>query len=1147
MGHLFQMKNGGRYSWRWILVLAMLLGGAQQIAWAEERFVYEQHDADQEKKQYAVKLEQDRQKCDLAIGNTKTLIGRSKSKPYLPELYLRLAELYIEKSRIVYFMRKSQLKEGEDPKALDQYEANMLKQQAIEIYQRILSQHADFDQCDKARFFMAHEYRELGQIDEMIKQYETLIANYPNSTYVPEAHLLLGDYYFSQKQDVSRSKASYEAVLKYPRSPAVAAARYKLAWCQINLADYAGAIKLFEESVESPQAKQELNIDTYRRVDVRLESLVDMAYCYPEVYKQATPEEALAYFKKHSWSRPVYTTVLEKLGYRYYVKKNWTQCAAIYRELATIRQDPDKLAEYAKLIVESVQAMGTYEHAEKDVQIIIRAAEKQKYSAHVTDEEKAKLLKEHELYARQIITHLHSKARNSNSKGDFKVAAEAYGLYLDFFKQSPAKEEMAANAAEALFSSGDYLKAGKQYEKSLPSAAANRQQRVDALYGAIISYYQALKNKDNLNFYQAAFAREGLRAAGKSFATEFPSSPNTPEVRFNVAWAAYDAGQYDEAIRDFSDFVTAYPNHQATGAAVHLVMDAYHQTDNYEGMIKYGNGVLANSGIGDPKLKQEVAQIVQGAESKVVSSMTMAAVDDYESARKDLMQVANQSGTNGLGEQALNALVLSSKDKKDLPTLYDAGTKLVQQYPQSQNAKTTLGFLIDTSVKIGQYRLLADYLELYVERYPGDAHATLFVTQAAQIREGLGQYGDANRDYRRLLRQPGISVPQLENALFSCADNAQQMGNTEAALQVLEENVGRLSGEAQLRAKAQMAVLNLRADRRARAESLAREVKQAYQPAMGQKDPVLLDLVAESIYNEVYHASGRYFGLKLKGKIDDQLVAQKTEMLALFEKGYQRVIELKAPAWALKACFRAGELNREYADFLIDAPLPAELSAQERQQYQDLIKQKAQAYVDKADEYQKTCIQMAHKWEICDPRLAGYFNPAEHPQGREDAVENLSGRRTSSEIALQGLSDPALQALYQRLLQAPDDAGQQLALAKTYLEKGDFRQASLIAENSLTKARGGGKRVQADLLNLLGVTQLDCAQDPLAKETFKKALAADSDLNAARVNLAGIYRHYGHHAKADELMRGVQPTGADKEGIHPRIGAISNAYVLQTR
>ena len=370
-----------------LLATLLLFTGSFSELFAAEQYVYETKDAAAAKKRYYVKLEQDKEKCDLAIINTKTLISRSKNKPYLPELYLRLAELFVEKSRLVYFIRRS-IQEHEGQGGLQQYEANQLKQQALEVYQRILSQFPDFMDCDKVRFFMAHEYRELGQVEDMLSAYDTIVREHPDSPYAPEAHLLLGDYYFKQKQDVEKSKAHYEAVLRYPASPAGSVARYKLAWCQINLSDFTSALKLFEESVTSAVPGQDLDIDTYRRVDVRFESLIDMAFCYPEVYKKATPEEALDYFRRFSWSRPTYAAVLEKLAYRYYVKKKWPNAAALYRELAVLRQDPEKLIEYAKHIFDSVQAIGNYAHAEKDVGIIIHALENQRYSVHISREER---------------------------------------------------------------------------------------------------------------------------------------------------------------------------------------------------------------------------------------------------------------------------------------------------------------------------------------------------------------------------------------------------------------------------------------------------------------------------------------------------------------------------------------------------------------------------------------------------------------------------------------------------------------------------------------------------------------------------------------------------------------------------------------
>jgi tetratricopeptide (TPR) repeat protein len=1154
MGYLFQMKAYRKITLRLLLGTVLLFVTPQTLpaslfskekgtAAETEQYVYEEKDQTAEKKRYLVKLEQDKRKCDLAIANTKTLIGRSKNRPYLPELYLRLAELYIEKSRLVYFLRQSQYNPGEK-RALDQYEANTLKTQAIEIYQRIINQFPEFQYLDKVHFFMAHEYHELGRTDEMIAQYRTIVKNFSGSGYAPEAQLLLGDYFFNQKQDVDSSTRHYEAVLAHPQSPAVAAARYKLAWCRINQKDFKGAMTLFEASVTSSPAAKALDIDTYGRVDVRLESLVDLAFCYPEVYKQATAEQALAYFKQYAWSRPVYTTVLEKLAYRYYVKKNWSLAASIYRELALHRQDPEKLLEYARSIFESVQAMGTYRHAEKDVGIIVRALSRQVSSVRMAREEKNKLIHDYEIFARDIITHLHAKASKTNATRDYEIAADAYEQYLGFFTASEFTAEMAHNYAEALFSAGRYLEAGKQYEEVTPPATINAKLRKETLYSAVISYYRALKNKEQLNFYQAAYARDGLRSIGRTFVGENPDSPYAPEVRFNVAWVSHDAGDFQQAVTDLSEFVDRYPRHKATPAAIHLIMDAYHLMENYDGMIQYGNAVLANAAINDANLKAEVAQMVQGAGARVVSSITMAANDDWESTRRELTQVADRSQKTQMGEQALNALILSSKDKKDLATLFDAGTKLIDHYPDSPNAKETLGIMINTAVSIGQLRALADYLETLCHRYPKEENRADFLLQAARIREGLGQYGKANQNYRHLLALPKQTAPPADEIVFAMVENMKRIDQSAAAMNLLSTHQKRLPATAMVRANAQMAILHMEADRRSLADKFHRQAKKAYRTELGEADPILRELMAELAYRQVTGTSGPYFKLRLKNQIDNSIVQKKAALLKKLEEDYQQVMAYKSPAWALKACFRANEINAEFADFLLSSPLPQGLSTEQQAQYQNLIRQKAQAYRDKADEYVKTCVALARKWEICDPALSGYFHPADHPQGGTGGLASVGGGQAGIEIGVQAMGQRPILELYEKRLDAPDDENLQFQLATLYMEAGDYRQAGLIARNALAMLDRGNRRLRAKLLNLVGLSLLCCGEDSLAKETFKRALEADERLASARMNLAGVYRHYGHAQKAADLLEPPWPMNPDQGSVHPRLGAVNNERVM---
>ncbi len=1142
MGHIFQMKKKYRLTHMigigWVLVLFVLQSALipQMPQAAVNDYEYEQKDKAEEKKKSILRLERDRHKVELAIETTKTLIDRSRQRPYLPELYLRLAELYIEKSRIVFLLRKS--RQTESNSSLNQLESNSLKKQAIEIYQRILDHFPDFVDRDKVYFFMAHEYGELGRLEDMVKQYRKLIAKHEASLYVPEAYLLLGDYFFS-KQNLPQAQKHYQAVLKYPDSSASIIARYKLGWCYINTTDYKAALKLFEAAVTTSKGDKEVDIDTYRHVNVRLESLIDMAFCYPEVYKKnSTPEKAMAYFRKYAWSRQSYTTVLEKLAGRYYVKKKWHPAAALYRQLAKLRYDPELLIEYAGNIYECVQAMGTYQDIDRDVELIVKALEQQKYSVHVADDQKAKQLKDFELYARDVITHLHDKARKKRSQNDFEQAAAAYKFYLKFFKQSPVKTEMQANYAEALFASQQYLEAGRQYEKLAQIGASKSMQDEGQLYSAVISYYQAIKNKDKLNYYELAWARGGLRTAGKQYVAAFPNSSRASDVRFNVAWIAYDAGKLDEAIVEFSQFIKSYPDGHATQAAVHLILDAYYQKEDFKGLSEYGRRIMRSGRIADPKFKQEVARIVQGAESKIVSSLTVSAVDDWEQGKSGLIELVNESVTDEVGEQALSALIVASKDKNDLDTLFTAGTRLVAKFPKSAQLENTLNLLIDTSLQTQQYRLLADYLESFCRNLPKHQNAQEFLYRAAQIRQNLGQYRQANADYRQLLNQRPRNAAMRDEIIFAMAENAERDGQWKAAIQNLGTNYKLLSNNARVRAQARMADLYLQQGSAKNALQYRQNALKAFKPQNTKSDMQLKNGMAQMEYNHLQASQRRYFQLQLKKRLDDKIVAAKKKQLETLEQNYQKILKYQSPHWALRACYRMAEINREFARFLKESPLPA-LTPEQKKQYVEILNQKARQYADKADTYSKTCLQLASKWEICDPRLVGFVGTNGVNPDPEQTVKSFAGVQRGVEISAQSLKDPALMELHLQLIRQPQNMQPFLALADTYLQKGDYRQAALVAQNVLGKDIGKQADVISQIHNTLGVSWLYLGEDELARDAFKQALEQDTANAAARINLAGLYHYYGHEGKAERLYGQITAKGTKDSiqgQIHPRAG-----------
>ena len=80
---------------------------------------------------------------------------------------------------------------------------------------------------------------------------------------------------------------------------------------------------------------------------------------------------------------------MEKLAYRFFIKKKWTHSAAVYRKVSTLRNDPEVLLEYAARVFECVRAIGSFDNADRDLALIVKALEKQRYASQIPDETKA--------------------------------------------------------------------------------------------------------------------------------------------------------------------------------------------------------------------------------------------------------------------------------------------------------------------------------------------------------------------------------------------------------------------------------------------------------------------------------------------------------------------------------------------------------------------------------------------------------------------------------------------------------------------------------------------------------------------------------------------------------------------------------------
>jgi tetratricopeptide (TPR) repeat protein len=1105
------------------------------------------------------RLKRDISKVDKSLGVTKVLINRSKGERYLPDLYFRLAELNIEKSRLVYF-RILEEAGAEDKAAVQAPEARLLKDQAIAIYRRILGEFPDYPDNDKILFFIAHEYRELGNFDEMINTYKELVGKYPKSSFRFEAWLILGDYHFD-KGEIDVAMRNYQNILKNPETYAHNMARYKLGWCWVNKDKPKKAVDLWEKAVKTkaklePGAKK----NEEPRLGVRREALKDLAFYYAEA---RNPRNAVRYFQDLTKTREEYTVVLEKLARRFTIKTMYDEAANVYRELIRVSGDLNLQIEWAQEVYNASIQARNLSKADKDVVMLSKISARYRNWWRATDDEK-KVVTDFELLARDLSTRLQTFAKERNDPKIYARAAKAYKAYLASFPDSPKREAMEWNYAETLYAAKQFVNAGRQYETVLsvleggkiapaakdddakkgdakegddakkddakkgdakeaksgepektkggapksdkkPSgdvklvgtvagkARAAGGQNKQALYAAILSYFEALKKDDETSRFDSMMAREGIKYLGAEYVRRYPADNNTPQVKFNVARAYFEQGLYDDSIKLFTAFVKEHPSHKDAVVAAELCLDSFAQKEDFNGLAKAAR-VFAKAPLPDGSAKGRFEKMAAQAEQEEINRKTL------EAEGKDITKalasfIVEKKGTEVAAKALYQAFVIA-RDRHDLDEMRAAGQQLLDEYQSTPYAKEVLPTLAEKTLRISQVEAAAGYYEEYARRFPKGKNADEFLEGATRIRIELGEFDGAMVNYERLARQgreerqPYYYARLAETALE--AGDLRQAEN--AAQQVLgHPDHGVLAG----------AIVGQAALASGDLEGASGELGEAISMGnarRGLKDgrkwlgraQYMLGEVARKAFEDVQFGSGLS---------DGEVLGAKFEALNVVETVYIGAIQVGDPEWAMGALYRVANAYRDAADFLDNAPTPAGMTDVELEQYRAALQERSGPLRKQADEAVQVCRQKARE-------LKAFNRFVKACQAGAQVVETADQMKPRPRgIVIQGRD-----RLEAKLAENPKDLNALKGLIRAAIQVNDFHLARQLSLRALEI-----EERSAELHNLLGVATAGTGRMQLAFDSFRTATKRGR-IPEAWANLAVVYAEYGDEKKSREAM-----------------------------
>src|SRR5215468_6234051 len=127
------------------------------------------------------------------------------------DYYFRLGELYAKQQRY-YRLRAAEAQiaadkakgpqkaQAQQNAAAAQNKAKEYMLKAVKTYKGLTENPAfrNYPKMDMALFYYGYTLQGAKYLDEARKVYDMLLKNYPNSKYVPEAHLAFAEYYFEK-------------------------------------------------------------------------------------------------------------------------------------------------------------------------------------------------------------------------------------------------------------------------------------------------------------------------------------------------------------------------------------------------------------------------------------------------------------------------------------------------------------------------------------------------------------------------------------------------------------------------------------------------------------------------------------------------------------------------------------------------------------------------------------------------------------------------------------------------------------------------------------------------------------------------------------------------------------------------------------
>jgi len=885
---------------------------------------------------------------------TKFIAESPEGSNEMPEALLRMGELEWEDARDTFLegFQKWEVLPPEQRAEKDPPTPNYAKARAR--FLRVLKNYKGFNQYDLALYVDGFLANEEAKFDESLSRFNKIIEWFPNSRFIPDAHMVRAEYEFTKEApNYETAFNEYEQVLKYKDSELYDLAMFKSAWTLWRLGKPEEAAKRFlivfqatdtQSGKVSAKRKDELD-------ELQNEALKNLVAVFVE--DENNRAEDMYRFLTKAGGDKFAGKIVRALADAFYEQAQYERGIEAYRLLLKLEPTSPEAYKFQLQIAQGHSTLENWGALDEDYKLSVRdyvapemvqGKPKTQPSAWVSAQRADQLAvaeKATERQLREDAVGLHAKAQADKvSKAEFQGAANLYKVYLSRFGGRPEAYEVNYNLAEIYFYRLENATGAAEAYMAAVRLNPKGQYSRTALYNALAALEVARAAEFDAAKAAGKKPEESptdkqLTEAMELYIKNYPDDKQIPELLFRQGKLYYDYQVYDPAVRQWGLLLEKYPNSKYAVGAGELILDSFNKSKDYGNIETWARRLKTAPAFQAPAQQTRLNALIVVAVFK--QGEQLSEQGDHAKSAAAYLRAASEFPKEPRAAQAAVNAEVEAKRAGDLETISAAAAVLIKDHPQREEAAQGVWIAATTFQEVGLFSKAADYHATITDNWPKSEHHKDAAYNAVLLRTTVGEHDKAIESGQKFRKY----YPRDESAdeviflMGKAHEKAGKKKEAEALYDQYSKNARSVNGQIE----ALVRLAGVKADDERGASAALDRAIHIYTQRKNQLSDRGKYYAAKARYMQGEAVLAKYEGVKIEGDVKQlkQRLKQKSELLKKAAETFLGTAEMGVAEWTTAALYQIGFTYESFSKALLNSPPPDKLSDQEKELYKQSI------------------------------------------------------------------------------------------------------------------------------------------------------------------------------------------------------------------